>query len=288
MINNLKANFFPKTVSNQPVTQVVTNPVTIEAVNRPSVQKRTPVKQNLPIDLYFISMKHYGRDLKWAERMLNATENISELIQNKENFSDVLLNIEDYVHEFNPQAGSYGFRRDPWDNQGAFVIKRFTRGEEYYDRYHDRYQDLDNDVIKIKSNNSYPNANTCNIFKLDEDRIFIEYGTSKEYSNIEFAKEEYNKLLSKENPTIDEINKSVATIHWLMAQESPYLKGSDSVANLLTKSIYHAYNVKLSPLKEGRSLDFEAFYTNLDDFIEMYPYFFQIKPYIINSFSANA
>ena len=43
----------------------------------------------------------------------------------------------------------------------------------------------------------------------------------------------------------------------------------------------HANNIYISPLKEGVSLDFEAFDTDLDDYIERYPDFFEVRPYKI-------
>lgn len=289
MINSIKANFVSKSAPKQ-APQVVTTPIVISPVdNIEEPKKQEPINQKLPSDLYFINMKHYGKDIKWADNMLYATEKITDLIREKANFETVLLNIEDYIREFNPQAGIYGRRRDPWDNSGAYQIHDYKRGEEYFQRYYDRYPQLKEDgtVINIKSNRDYPKANTCKITRSKDDSIFIKYGKS-DVENIHLAQKEYDKLLSSKNPSIGEINKSVATIHWLMAQESPYSKGSDSVANLLTKSIYNAYNVKLSPIKDGQSFDFEAFYTNLDDYIKIYPDLFKIKPYIINSFALNA
>ena len=40
----------------------------------------------------------------------------------------------------------------------------------------------------------------------------------------------------------------------------------------------NCYNLRISPLKEGVSLDFEAFYSNLDDYIKNYPNFFEKYP----------
>ena len=50
------------------------------------------------------------------------------------------------------------------------------------------------------------------------------------------------------------------------------------ISNILIKGIYHANNVKISPLKKKCSLDFEAFDTDLDEYIKRFPLFFTQKP----------
>ena len=76
----------------------------------------------------------------------------------------------------------------------------------------------------------------------------------------------------------DEINEACAKIQWLIAQSNPYLRGDDSIASTLTKAIYHSYDMKITPVKQGIGLDFEAFYSNLNDYIKKYPNFFEKTP----------
>lgn len=64
---------------------------------------------------------------------------------------------------------------------------------------------------------------------------------------------------------------------------NPLYKRVRSIANILTKSIMHANGIYISPLKDGISLDFEAFDTDLDDYIKKYPDFFKVKPYKIEN-----
>ena len=55
----------------------------------------------------------------------------------------------------------------------------------------------------------------------------------------------------------------------------------DSIARLLTTSIYAAYNVKVFPPKTGISFDFEAFGSDLNEYIKKYPDLFTQRPYKI-------
>ena len=98
-------------------------------------------------------------------------------------------------------------------------------------------------------------------------------------SNLSLAEKEYEKLKSINNPNEHQILKSTAIIHWLISQESPFERGNDSFAGIIAKSILHSYNMYISPLKEEKSIDFEAFYTDLNEFIKIYPELFEIKPY---------
>lgn len=100
-------------------------------------------------------------------------------------------------------------------------------------------------------------------------------------SNLSLAEKEYNKLRQIKNPSVDEVLRSCAIIQWLITQETPYKRGADSIANILAKSIMHTNGIFISPLKDGISLDFEAFDTDLDDYIEKYPNFFKVRPYKI-------
>lgn len=114
-------------------------------------------------------------------------------------------------------------------------------------------------------------------------KISEEMPTNYKTSNLNLVEKEYNKLREIENPSVDFVMRSCAIIQWLIAQETPYIRGSDSIANILTKSIMHANGIYISPLKDGISLDFEAFDTDLDDYIKKYPDFFKVKPYKIEN-----
>jgi len=101
------------------------------------------------------------------------------------------------------------------------------------------------------------------------------YLVKNEQSNLTIVKEIYNDLKSKKNPSEKEVTEAAAKIQWLIAQETPYQKGNDSVANILTRSLMHSYNLPVTPLKEGISLDFEAWGQNMDEYIKNYPDYFE-------------
>ncbi len=252
-------------------------PVNIEAV--------TP-------EVYFVDMCGYGKNMQWAKQMAEIAKNTSKLIRNKARFNDVLTNLCTETRRIN-KGNCFGiFRHSPY----GFSIMSIkpSRGIEYFDKYADILNKYKTCCYSPKSNSDYPDAVTCTISKLgtdlDAEIVLIDYGIFRNpmgtplygaKSNLEFAKEEYDKLMQIKNPSLREINKSCATIHWLIAQETPWKRGSDSIARLLTTSIYAAYGIKVFPPKKGVSFDFEAFGSNLDDYIKKYPNLFTKRPYKI-------
>lgn len=263
-------------------------------------KRKEYIKQELPEELYFIRMTGYGRDKKWAKAMNETTNELTDMVFKKQPFDKIIKTAQNKVWSLNNNANPYfGVRKGVGFHSG-FEVSSAGRGEEYQSRYFNRlfkgseYQE-EVEPIKINSNDEYKKANTCTIHRADYDEYsgihtsVVDYGKRTPFrSNLTLCKKEYKKLLSKKNPSLQEILKSTATIHWLIAQETPWYKGSDSIANLVTKSILQAHNVELSPVKIGRSFDFEAFYTDLDDYIKIYPKLFEKEPRLLNDFCAIA
>ena len=153
------------------------------------------------------------------------------------------------------------------------------RGEEYLKKYRTKLNE-EYGVISPKANEEYKEALTSLITFYKDGNVRIEYGysTTGKSINLELCKKAYEKLIMNDNPTEKDILNTCATIQWLISQGCPFLKGNDSIANLLTKAIMHCYGIELSQIKEGHSLDYEAFYRDLDDYIEKYPTFFDKYP----------
>lgn len=224
----------------------------------------------------------------WGKNMVELTYKISDMISANKDFDEILRYVEDGIHEINGR--DYG-KRD-LDSRYYPLMEDEGRGVEYWEKYcnFDEYEENVESYWKLahnpkmktlhrpKPNEEYKDANVCKILYRDWQKK-IYYGRNKEkpYYNLELAKREYEKLKSIEKPQLKDINRSCATIQWLIAQESPYAHGNDSIANVLTKAIYHSYGIKTGQIKTGHSLDFEAFYRDLDDYIEVYPYMFEEK-----------
>ncbi len=249
---------------------------------RPKVEFGKDKKQMLDCNVHFILMNHYGKQVQWAQRMNEIVYQVSPMIERNEDFDNILSTIEQGVRKANHSA--YWGQKDN-SISGYPLIPGKRGGDEYFDKYAKKVSQAPGETLRPKGSGDCAKANTVSISpsfdKPNQLDIVYGFNPKNETSNLNLVKKEYLKLKQLKNPSLDEINKSCATIRWLIAQESPYKKGNDSIGNLLIKSIYRAYNVYISPLKNGRSLDFEAFYRDLDEFVKIYPKLFKTKPFFI-------
>ena len=110
------------------------------------------------------------------------------------------------------------------------------------------------------------------IYRYDTDTVLI---TGLDMNkNLKLVDKVYNDFKNIENPTKKDVDETSAKIHWLISQECPYVKGNDSIANVLVRALYHSNKIPQMPVKKGCSLDFEAFYRSLKDYIKNFCSFF--------------
>ncbi len=236
---------------------------------------------SIPANLYFVRMSQYKTNSLWNNKMSKATEIISSMIQKKADAKEIIHMAEYCIRTINGTGKTkkqFGVRKNILGGCIDLINNPEKRGYEYLQRYR-KYLDQcpDNTLLIPKSNQTYKQAITC---RITANPISIAIMTGKNNpsnikTNLELVKKAYTILQGKKSPTKKEIVDTAATIQWLIAQETPYMRGSDSVANLLTRSLLHSYGIELSPLKKGVSCDFEAFYRDLDDYIRIYPTLFE-------------
>lgn len=230
-------------------------------------------KNDIDEETFFVRMNTYQKDYDWAKKMAKVTKLVSLLISKGSSFETILSTTQKAVNSINSDSEYYGVQGGAGHR---FILEKNQRGSEYFDRYLE--QIYKNGRIYPRSNEEYKDANTCKISFLENDRLIIDQN-SISYKNLDLVKQEFEKLRAIDNPTQEDVHRCCATINWLIIQEMPYKKGNDSIASILTKAIYNAYNMDTAPLKEGVGADFEAFDTDLDEYIEKYPTFFETNSY---------
>ena len=248
-----------------------------KAISELSKEERKKFEHEIiPEDAFFIRLEGYGQDPNWAQKMRNLTYLASSKLKNNEDFMTVLLLICDETKIIN-KKDNFGRKRI---FPGNFIIADNGRGHEYYERYLKKTKTIRYEETSPSPTKEYLEANVCKIFRNDYDNVMFCYGWKKgnKISNLSLAEKAYKKLKETKNPKDEDILETCATIQWLIAQESPFERGSDSIANVLTKAIMHSYGMKITAPKEGVSFDFEAFYTDLDKYIKNYPNFFEEIP----------
>ncbi len=255
-------------------------PIPLSLIQKTATYLAKGDKQIFDDDLYFVRMQRYDKRSKWAHSMNGLTYILSYLISSGRSFDEICALAQRELKNLNDSHTSFGQTRQ---TSHFFTIREDDkyRGGEYYEKYKEKCKDLIGGTYTVRSNYEYSEVNTCSI-EYDKYSKAITISHRKfdnDYrNNLVLANKEFNKLREIKNPTSDEINRSIATIHWLIAQQMPFKRGSDSFANLITKAMYHAYGMEVSQIKEGHSFDFEAFFRDLDDFIKIYPDLFEKPP----------
>ena len=59
-----------------------------------------------------------------------------------------------------------------------------------------------------------------------------------------------------------------------MAHAMPWCRGSSGIADIYTRSMYRSIGVELPALKPDVSLDLEAFYTPMDEYVRNWNSYF--------------
>ncbi len=121
-----------------------------------------------------------------------------------------------------------------------------------------------------------------------KNKKYLKHGDSEYVNNaLEYAMRRYKDFSKYLNKDINEndmtnINNDIAEIRWVLVHATPWDRGSDSISNVLIRSMYKAAGIKSYPLKEGVSLDLEAYCNNLQDYKKNFADYFESPPEIIN------
>lgn len=234
---------------------------------------------------FFIKIKGYGQNPKWAKQIKITTDYAVNTIHRDLSAEQILNYITRNVMSANQIPLDYGKRL----NSG---ILRTTREDwEYCNR--------DIDIItcyKIKRYNSY--ADRLDIVKdkplapinknlgmsYPDEMGYIQHGPATKINNsldyiFKLYKNKYSKFLHKDvkKEDLPEIIDIVAEIRWVLAHATPWLRGSDAISNVFMRAMLKAVGVKAYPPAKGISYDLEAYCRNLDDYKANFNSFFE-KP----------
>ena len=251
---------------------------------------------------FFIKIYGYGRNMDWARYMAESCNYAALMIKNNAKFEDVMdliskdvsncsfLNIHSDI-DFEKALNAGVLRTD--DGISTCLATPFDTSGEKYGAYGKRYIEKamkasKNTVAKefsVKIPEQYPDFVPTKIYcDLGKSGGKLVHRVKGVKSSLKYSREIYNditenylgKKLTKKD--LKEINKKIATMHWLLAHSVPYLRGSDAIVNVFVKSLYCALGIELSGPREGISFDLEAFCTDLKDYVKEYPKLYESEP----------
>lgn len=255
----------------------------------PKLYKREQLKLK-PSDFY-IKMRHFGKNENWAERMCQISDYATELIRNGESFDFVLNTIAEEAAEVNfriydginqSMAENFGEYRNEKDNISTTFARKRNKYGEYAKKFKKLTKGTSNKTYKVTTPKEFPEAPITKLKANTMNGEMIHPSGKNTFITLHYTKALYDKIKNSKNKNIIFLNENIAKLHWNFAHGMPFKRGSDSIANILVKSIYRANDVKIGGLKDHTSLDLEAFCTNLDEYVEKYPYYYEMTPQKIN------
>lgn len=120
--------------------------------------------------------------------------------------------------------------------------------------------------------------------KNGKSEILIWEHTKPEYlpELLSHANSLYSRIRKDKVSDLDKTAKDIAELHWLLCQAAPFDRGSAGIADMVTKSLFEAKKIQVSPWKKDVVPDLEALTTPLEVFKSRYANFFQKRPEYMN------
>ncbi len=242
---------------------------------------------------FFVKIKGYGKNKKWAKEMINTADISVDFIRYHYNFEKILQSIAFGVRRANnyttdgtkiAHTGVLRVTRKGWylpsEWENRDLCTYYSGGK--YKTYADRIDDIKYNPLK----NPYPDIDlTVPVFENGEK--FLQHGRKDSIGNVFKHLSDIYKDFSKftkidvQQEHLPKINDQIATMRWILAHSTPWERGSDSIANVLMRAMYKSVGIKSYPLAKGVSLDMEAFCTNLADYKKKFPKYFSKPPEVI-------
>lgn len=240
---------------------------------------------------FYVRINGYGKNKEWADEIIKTADLAANLIKRETSGENVLKIITKGVSRANNKVleiskrlytGILRYKRENWTCFPSEVTTKYSIN---------RYKGYETRLDKMKGIKITPPQNGIGISKpaiVDGEKQIVHGCSSCVNFSLDYIFNLYknlfpkylNKKLTTEN--LDDINSTVAEIRWVLAHSTPWMRGSDAIANVFMRAIYKALGIKSYPLNKGISLDLEAYCTTLKDYKTKFPDYFINKPTIID------
>lgn len=237
---------------------------------------------------FFIKIKGYGKDSKWANEVIKVADAAVFTMRNDGTGEAVLNQITRGVSSANRSSSELGKRiksgilrteRDNWlsvddtDLKTCYITPRYSGYAERLDNIYKKPLDAPFNNIAMSRPVEYQDI-------FHSGAIFVN-------NSLDYVFELYKKIfprfsengIKKEN--LNEVNDVIAEIRWLLAHATPWLRGSDAISNVFMRAMYKAVGVKTYPPAKGVSFDLEAYCLNLNEYKKKFVTFFEKPPVVV-------
>ena len=265
-------------------------------ININSYQNNIYFKANLnskklkfkPNDFY-IKIRGYGRNEVWANEIIETSDKAVGLVRKGVSAENILKFITSGVRRANANDFSYVKKtfsgvlrqeREGWlvNNSNADVFTMYNQGR--YKSYEKRLDYVAKHPLDVP-------IETIGMTLPNEQKAIFHGEAFLVNNSLDYVFNLCNKIIPKyinnevKERNLDEINSIIAEMRWVLAHSTPWLGGSDAISNVLIRVLYKAMGIKTYPIAQGKSLDLEAYCTNLKDYKKNFAKYFSKPPEIV-------
>lgn len=252
----------------------------------------TPQNLKFKREDFYIKIHGYGKNKEWADEIIKTADLAASLIQRNTSGENVLKIITHGVKNANQHVietskklytGILRNVRQGWKSHCSDLTTRYSyKTYKSYESRIDKMKGIDITVPEKGLGVTKPSI-------VDGEKQVIHGSYTTINNSLDYIFKLYknlfpkylNKNLTEKN--LEDINLTIAEIRWVLAQSTPWMRGSDSIANVFIRAIYKALGIKTFPLKKGVSLDLEAFCTSLKDYKTNFTNYFEKNPLVIKN-----
>ena len=230
--------------------------------------------------------KRFGKNFDFALKMNKLSKMTTKLIKNETDFESILKQLEsNYINETDRYREKHyfyktGYRGEsvgtPPDTETITSCSRYTYGEDYFERFEEhRYLPYANFTLTEKEHYGL--------------RVVLKHPSPKQVDkNMKIIADRYKifqalvamlkntKELNAEQ--IKEVDNIISEIYYLMANTCPYFNGTNGMCDILMRSMYAAFGIDKPHIKQGISIDLEAFCMSLNYYKKIWNNFFESSP----------
>ena len=247
---------------------------------------------------FFVNIKGYGRNKQWAKEVRQIADSAVKKIKNDRTSDDVLTYIADGIRTANrsncldikkkTHSGILRTHRKGYGSTGSWENRELvTPVDNQYAGYTEKLRPLESKPL----NSPFSDIDLAKIefCCLSNDDIRIVHPSGTKVNNaldrvggkfFNLKKDYISKPENVTTATLPQINSDIAEIRWIMAHSMPWERGSDAISNVFMRSLYKSMGIKTYPLKQGISLDLEAFCTPLNEYKANFTSYFETEPHI--------
>lgn len=238
---------------------------------------------------FFINIPGYGKDLNWGKKMAMVTDKATAMILSDESYDKVLGEICFYIKQNaleNPRTDKLnlecaGALRCMQPNRNNSVSKtRYDIRSKYGITYAEKFSKFKDPNKALKSPYKDLKLTRISVSKKDVNSGLMHHVSSNDTIYcFKYVERIYAKLIkyidTDKKGVENKIISLLGRLHWILAHNVPWARGSDSIANVFLKSIIKSLGIEVGCVKSGLSFDLEAFCTEVETYEKNYSKYYE-------------